>query len=98
MITEKVKPMMIQKEAIAHLMFPKAEILNSRTEIDKRNEELSKALVLGNTEHIKVRILFEDIEGQKQVETTIWGLTASEVILKQNVVLPINRIVSIEIL
>ncbi|MEZ4938305.1 MAG: hypothetical protein R2799_12020 [Crocinitomicaceae bacterium] len=98
MITETMKHMFIQKEAIANLMFPKSEVLNSKKEINDRNEELSKALVLGNTERLKVRILFEDIEGKKVVETTIWGLTSKEVILKQHVVIPINRIVSIEIL
>ncbi|MCB0479024.1 MAG: hypothetical protein KDC84_12725 [Crocinitomicaceae bacterium] len=97
-MTETIRPVVIQKEAIANLMFPKTEVLNSRTEIHDRDEELSRALVLGNSEHLKVRILFEDIEGKKQVETTIWGLTAKEVILKQHVVIPINRIVSINIL
>ncbi len=98
MMTEVLKLRKIEKETIANLLFPKSEVLNSRFEIDDRNEDLSKALVLGNIEHQKVRIVFEDVEGRKEVETTIWGVTSSEVILKQHVVLPINRIVKIEIL
>lgn len=92
------RAMKVSKESISSLLFPKAEVLISKTEIENRNEELSKALVLGNVEHLKVRLYFEDIEGSKVVETTIWGMTSNDVILKQNVVIPINRVVAVEIL
>ena len=98
MMTKVLKLRKIEKEMIANLLFPKSEVLNSRFEIDDRNEDLSKALVFGTVEHQKVRIAFEGVEGRKEVETTIWGVTSSEVILKQNVVIPIHRIVKIEIL
>jgi hypothetical protein len=39
-----------------------------------------------------MKIYFEDDAGNKMVETTIWGVTDSRVILKQGVVIPVNRI------
>lgn len=53
---------------------------------------LERALALGNLEKTKVRIFFEDTDGMKMVETTIWSLTDDRVILKGNVGIPLRRI------
>lgn len=85
-------PQIISKEMIAHLRFPSTEVLSSIESISTRKRDLERALSLGNLEHGKIRILFEDDENVKQVETTVWGLTEALVILKQGVVIPIPRI------
>ena len=85
-------PQIISKEMLANLRFPEAEVLNAPESISKRRTELERALTLGNLEHSKVRIIFEDDEHVKQVETTVWGLTEFRVILKQGMVIPIHRI------
>jgi hypothetical protein len=85
-------PQIISKEMIAHLRFPSTEVLSSIESIAARQRTLERALSLGNLEHGKIRILFEDDESVKQVETTVWGLTETRVILKQGVVIPIQRI------
>jgi hypothetical protein len=82
----------IEKEKIAHLSFPKAEVLEDVEAIEQRFSDLNRALSLGNLEHSKIKIYFEDNQSKKVVETTVWGLTDHRVILKQGNVIPINRI------
>ena len=66
--------------------------IEDKDEITSRKNELDRALSLGNLEHVKIKIYFEDDKSKKMVETTIWGVTDSRVILKQGVVIPVNRI------
>ena len=91
------KPAVLEKEQVADLRFPAEEVLLSAESIKLRKEELEKALKLGNIEHGKMKIIFEDSEGLKQVETTIWGVTDKRIILKQGVVIPIHRIIEVKI-
>ena len=88
----------VEKESIASLHFPKEDVLFAVEDIHSRKQNLDRAIALGNLEHQKVKILFQDIEGLKQVETTIWGYTEKEVILKKGVIIPVKRIVDINIL
>jgi|TARA_R110000737_G_scaffold353511_1_gene406509 hypothetical protein len=88
---------LVQKEEVADYHFPADEVLKKESEIANRNKSLSRAIALGNLEHQKVRIYFADEEGEKYVETTIWGLTDHEILLKKNVMLPIHRIIKLEI-
>ncbi len=83
---------LIEKEKIAELSFPKVDVLNDVSEKNQRFNDLNRALSLGNLEHSKIKIYFEDNNSKKVVETTVWGLTDHRVILKQGNVIPINRI------
>ena len=85
-------PHLINKEMIPNLRFPDTEVLNSAESIMNRRSELERALALGNLEHGKIKLIFEDEESIYQVETTVWGLTDKRVILKQGIVIPIQRI------
>ncbi|MDQ3110535.1 MAG: hypothetical protein M3R17_11630 [Bacteroidota bacterium] len=89
------KPILIDKDQVKDLRFPPEEVLTSAEELAKRRNELSRALTLGNVHHNKVRIIFNDNQGIKMVETTIWAVTELRVILKSGMVLPINRIMEI---
>ncbi|MFI0491388.1 hypothetical protein [Flavobacterium sp.] len=82
----------IQKENIHSLRFPATEVLKDKMAIHQRISELHRALSLGNLEHSKIRIYFEDSLSKKMVETTVWAVTDESVILKQGVGIPINRI------
>jgi hypothetical protein len=86
---------LIDKEIIASLNFPKSDVLEDKDEITSRKNELDRALSLGNLEHVKIKIYFEDDKSKKMVETTIWGVTDERVILKQGAVIPVNRIYKI---
>lgn len=83
---------LIDKELITSLNFPKQDVLEDKEEIVGRKNDLDRALALGNLEHVKIKIYFEDDASKKLVETTIWGVTDNRVILKQGVVIPVNRI------
>lgn len=83
---------LIDKELITSLNFPKSDVLDDKEDIKGRINDLDRALSLGNLEHVKIKIYFEDDMSRKMVETTIWGVTDSRVILKQGVVIPVNRI------
>ncbi|MDP5097832.1 MAG: hypothetical protein NWP90_09180 [Flavobacterium sp.] len=83
---------LIEKEQIGILSFPTSEVLHDKADILQRKNDLDRALTLGNLEHVKIKIFFEDDSSKKSVETTIWGVTDNRVILKQGVVIPVNRI------
>jgi len=85
----------IEKEAIETLKFPSNEVLEDDVAISQRENELERALSLGNLEHSKIKIFFEDDSSQKVVETTVWALTDESVVLKKGVGIPINRILKI---
>ncbi|TBX66583.1 hypothetical protein EZL74_10395 [Flavobacterium silvisoli] len=82
----------IDKEKIQLLSFPSSDVLESREEIQQRFFDLNRALALGNLEHSKIKIYFEDNQSKKVVETTVWAVTDQRVILKQGHSIPINRI------
>jgi uncharacterized protein (UPF0248 family) len=92
---ETDKPKRIEKEQVAGLHFPETDVLTEKDDIKIRNANLERALKLGNLEHAKIKIVFEDTEGVKEVETTVWGVTDKRVILKQGLVIPIHRIYEI---
>ncbi len=87
----------IEKEDIPTLKFPDKEVLMDNELIKERAAELNRALLLGNLEHIKIKIYFEDDNARKVVETTVWGVTDKRVILKKDIVIPIKRIHQIRI-
>jgi hypothetical protein len=82
----------IEKEMISGLKFPESEVLSNDAAIKERKNDLDRALSLGNLEQTKIKIYFEDSENCRVVETTVWGVTDKRVILKQGVVIPIQRI------
>ncbi|HET6227965.1 MAG TPA: hypothetical protein VFF27_16900 [Bacteroidia bacterium] len=88
-------PVLVQKEMISGFKFPANEVLTSKDEMKIRLADLERALKLGNLEHNKIKIIFEDTDGVKQVETTVWGVTDKRVILKQGIMIPIHRIYEI---
>lgn len=90
--TNTNKPVKVEKEQISGLNFPDKDVLTSNDAVKLRMANLERALKLGNLEHNKIKIVFEDNEGLKQVETTVWGVTDKRVILKQGTVIPIHRI------
>jgi len=88
-------PVTVQKEMISGFRFPDKEVLTSKDDMKIRLADLERALKLGNLEHNKIKIVFEDTDGIKQVETTVWGVTDKRVILKQGIMIPIHRIYEI---
>lgn len=96
-MTTSTKFEAIDKEKIGELRFPQTEVLIDKERIQEREANLKRALTLGNLEHAKTKIFFEDETGLKVVETTVWGVTDKRIILKHGVVIPIQRVHSIVI-
>jgi hypothetical protein len=92
----QTKHQVIDKEAVSGLHFPDVEILKDAEEIKQRAADLQRCLSLGNLEHSKIKIYFEDDTSSKVVDTTVWGLTDKRVILKQGIVIPIKRITQVK--
>lgn len=88
-------PVNIEKELVRELRFPSGEVLQDQEQRHRRQAELDRALVLGNVDHNKVRIIFSDAEGTKEVQTTIWAVTDERIILKSGMVIPIRRILEV---
>jgi hypothetical protein len=82
----------IEKETIEKLNFPEQEVLLSQEEINHRQYEAERAMKLGNYFKDKVKIIFEDSEGMKMVETTIWGVIDRRLLLKRGLILPLYRV------
>ncbi len=87
----------MEKEEVAQLKFPKADVLLEEQEQKRLRFELDRAIALGNIEHQKVKIYFEDDKKKRVVHTTIWALTDNAIVLKKNIILPLNRIYKLEI-
>lgn len=86
------KATLVAKEDVGNLHFPKEEVIASLEQRRELLTKMEKALKLGNAYHGKVKILFEDDEGLKTVETTIWGITDKNILLKKTTILPIRRV------
>lgn len=85
----------VEKEAIEKLNFPAQDVLLLREQMEERRSEIEKAMRLGNMFKGRVKIVFEDSEGLKMVETSIWGLSYKNVVLKNGILLPIHRVHSV---
>lgn len=87
----------IEKEDIVHCHFPQEEVLISSEQKIARTDALKKGETLGNLEHLKIKIIFEDDQAIKKVVTTIWAVGDTSIVLKKGVVIPIHRIHEIRI-
>lgn len=88
---------LVEKESIPNLIFPAEEVLRKEKDVALRKAQLKTAISLGNLEHQKVKIYFEDAEGRKLVHTTIWAVTEEAIVLKSNSIIPKHRIIKLEI-
>jgi hypothetical protein len=66
-------------------------VLKNEKEQKELLERLERAMHLGNNK-IKVKIIFQDTEGKKIVDTSIWGVTEKNIILKGTTIIPIRSI------
>lgn len=87
---------MIPKERIPSLRFPRQPVPLSAEEHSEIQRKMEQATRLGNGEHGKCRILFQDDEGLKAVETTIWAFDPQNIVLKYGMTIPVSRVVGIE--
>lgn len=88
-----ITPILIEKEVINSLSFKSREPVQQHP---KLLDQIKSATRLGNAYRGKVSIFFEDDDGPKRVDTTIWAYGAKYICLKGGMWLPINRIIEIK--
>lgn len=88
-----IKPTLIEKEIIQSLSFKTKTRVTQHPDL---RAQIKNATRLGNAYHSKVSIYFEDDEGVKRVDTTIWADGSKYICLKGGVWLPIDRILEIK--
>jgi len=88
---------LIEKELIPSLHFPSYIIEKTAEQYRELKRKLRSAEILGNIHHNKIRILFEDEFGLKEVRTTIWAVGETHIVLKQGIIIPIRRLVDIRL-
>lgn len=90
--SDPILPVIVEKEEIPALNFPAEDVLKEEVARISRKNMLRVGMRLGNAHRRKIKIHFEDAEGLKKVETTIWATTEKNVVLKRGALLPIHRI------
>ncbi len=85
----------IDKDSIAGMRFPKGDVLENQKLIAERQRTLEEACRLGNEYKGKVRIVFASQDGIREVHTTIWNVSDEFVSLKSGIFIPIHCIISI---
>lgn len=88
-----LKPELIEKESITSLTFEKKGPVEQHPDLI---DQITNATRLGNAYHTKVSIYFNDDNGLKRVDTTIWASGDRYICLKGGIWLPIDRIVEIK--
>jgi hypothetical protein len=88
----------IVKEEINRIRFVAEDVLVSDDQKSLRRSELNKAMMLGNSEKSKSKIVFATNEGLKKVETTVWAVDDCEVVLKAGIFIPIHAICHVALL
>jgi hypothetical protein len=94
-MTITTKPTIIEKEIIPNLLFPSQPLDKSKDEMKKLVLKLKRSMILGNIDRTKMRIIFEDNEGIKEVRTTVWAVGDKNIVLKKGVTIPINRLIDV---
>ncbi len=90
-------PVLVQKEDIPSLRFPKEPLNRSKDEQSILRKKLRDSMVLGNIHHQKIRIVFQDDEGVKEVRTTIWAADDRFIVLKKGVSIPVDRVIELNL-
>lgn len=82
---------MISKEEIGQQNIVPAEDMNT----EHWKQVLAYAVRLGNEFKGKTTITFQTSDGPRTVQTTVWSLTDSYIVLKSGTVIPLNSITEV---
>ncbi len=89
-------PSVIDKAFVSGLKFPQSDVLTSQELRNKRRADAERAMLLGNNYKCKVKIVFEDNSGIKEIETTIWSVTEKYILLKTSMQIPLHRVLEVK--
>jgi hypothetical protein len=86
----------VNLEEVISLHFPTDDVFFSKEEQQNRLKQVEGLMTTENVMEQPMKIMFQDIEGMKCICTTICGLSEKEVVLKNKVRIPMQRILKIE--
>ncbi len=87
----------IEKEQLKECQFRKPVYHFTDYELRERNRRLYLAMLMGNNFHSKVRVIFNTVEGYKEIFTTIWATTEKFILLKGGTFIPLEAIAYVEL-
>jgi hypothetical protein len=87
----------IEKERLKQCTFRKPNYRYTDFEIRERNQRLYLAMLLGNNYSSEARIVFNTLEGYKQILSTIWATTEKFILLKGGNTIPLEAIAEVEL-
>lgn len=86
----------IDKYKIEGMVFTPAEVLHTTEEREERWRQLNHGMTLGNIHKLPTRITFMTQDNKiMETEATIWAVTEKNVILKNNIMIPIRSITAV---
>jgi hypothetical protein len=87
----------LEKESLPQINFTTEDVLDSDARKRLRNIYLKKAEILGNTYKGKVKMFFKTDQNEiMAVETTIWFVNESNILLKGGINIPTKSIIAVE--
>jgi hypothetical protein len=87
----------IEKERLKQCTFRKPSYRFTDFEIRERNQRLYLAMLLGNNYSSEARIVFNTLEGYKEILSTIWATTEKFILLKGGNTIPLEAIAAVEL-
>lgn len=87
----------IRKEDVTRYEFSAYHMNRPEFEVRELNRKLYLAMLLGNNFQNKVKIVFNTIDGLREVMTTVWAATETYIILKSGVFIPVRAIADVEL-
>jgi hypothetical protein len=90
-------PETIEREHLNGCAFRKPCYRFTDHQIRERNQRLFLAMLLGNNFSSEARIVFNTLEGYKEVFSTIWATTEKFILLKGGSTIPLEAIAEVEL-
>ena len=90
-------PELVEKEFIPSIHFNANKPNPDQEKRTLFEQQIFRAMVMGNTYRKKSVITFQSTEGLKQVHTTVWAFTQRNLVLKGGIMVPLDSIEKIEI-
>jgi hypothetical protein len=87
----------IEREQLKECAFKKPIYKSTDLELSERNKRLYLAMLMGNNFQSKVKIVFNTLEGYKEILTTVWATTEKFILLKGGNHIPLEAIAFVEL-
>jgi hypothetical protein len=84
----------IEEELISQSTFDQLIKVEQAEDLERK---ITDALLIGNSYHTNVSIVYRDDEGIKKTTTTIWARGSKFIYLKGGLLIPFDKIIDVEL-